>query len=172
MTCWEWSCDSKLGGYYRIAWNFSHLKFGGGPICGIREARCSACGETETIHPVLYRLGRPERDNSQTLMCPRCFICVALPIIVDRSCWRVWKEQARLALERHPFLRTLSDKVDAAISAGHRRLTIGVVMCPKCRAPMRNGELTVSCKKCGKEGIEPFVIGHAQVADDDPGIVY
>ena len=136
----------------------------------ILEARCDVCGAAETIYPCHYHVGRPEHDNSQTLMCPRCFISVVFPVVVDKSCWRVWKEHATSALERQPFLRMLAETVDAAISGGHRRLAIGSLPCPKCGDPMQKGELIVPCKRCGNEGIEPVVVGHAQVKGDDPGI--
>lgn len=77
---------------------------------------CRSCGEAWDLVWARYAVG-PTGWSGQTLECGWCALQLIAPVELDRSAWQHWSREHRSAVDRYPFLRRVSERIDASLAA-------------------------------------------------------
>ena len=98
-----------------------------------------------------------ERHNIAQLYCPRCYLELDFPKVIERKVWKLWYDEFSSRLKGQAgFLRTVIDQINVgAASAGWYMSTevrLTGILCPQCNGRMEPGCDTgnrLVCPQCG-----------------------
>ena len=123
---------------------------------------CRSCGEAWDLVWARYAVG-PTGWSGQTLECGWCALQLTAPTELDGSAWQHWSREHRSAVDRYPFLRRVSERIDASLAAaglegrggGYRACAIDLaaIPCPQCQRILSpDVQNRPRCPRCGALG--------------------
>jgi hypothetical protein len=98
-----------------------------------------------------------ERHNIAQLYCPRCYLELDFPKVIERKVWKLWYDEFSPRLKGQVgFLRTVIDQINVGVASAGWYVSTEVrltgILCPQCNSPMEPGCDTgnrLVCPKCG-----------------------
>jgi DNA-directed RNA polymerase subunit RPC12/RpoP len=124
------------------------------------RVQCPDCGHKFGGAVAWCRIGPGsllEQHNRGMLFCPRCYLELTFPKVIERKVWKRWYRDFTADLQgRSPFLVAVAGQIDACVaSAGWYTSTevrLTGIKCPRCERPMEPGRDTdarLVCPRCG-----------------------
>jgi hypothetical protein len=121
------------------------------------RVRCPDCDHEWAGVQCSCWIGPTEAQNAASLFCPRCYLVLYFPKVIERSRWKDWYDKFTAELEGDsPFLRTVTAQVNDSLASAAwytpTRVRLGDIACPSCRLPMEPGcdaEARLVCPECG-----------------------
>src|SRR5260370_440591 len=125
------------------------------------RVRCPDCGHEFSGALARCRVGPGsplvEPHNRAELFCPRCYLELEFPKVIERKVWKPWYDEFAAKLKGEArFLRTVTDQINACLaSAGwytSTEIRLTGIACPNCQKPMApscDAGNRLACPRCG-----------------------